>query len=1080
MAEISVSNASQLAAALRSAQAGDEILLESGDYGNFDFNGHNYSDYVTIRSADGNQGATFDGVTFTNSSHIRIDGVHVDSPSNGSSSSAIVRFEASSNNIQFMNSEVNAPIDDEYWGHYAFHVAGADNIRIEGNNVHNVKDGVWAVSASNVEIVGNEFDMLGRDTIKFASINGLLIEDNVGPRSVFAQPGAHIDFIQGQGSSSNITIRGNLLLPENGYSSQGIFLGDAVYNNVLIEQNILYNTLVRAISVNDGTNIVAQNNTVLTVPGQGHKQASIILPSGSTSRDNIVGSNQGGPNGSNFYAEWDDPSSAYYYDKLFVNASTGQGVTLEDLRPVEGGPADNPNLGAYLRLMELLDGAGARPVAADDAVTVIEDQSVTINLLVNDSDPEGQALELVSVGNPSNGTTVSNADGTVTYTPDANFVGEDSFSYTIRNADGVTQTGRASVSVTGIDDDAPVAEFDLANVIQGRAAVIDVLANDFDPDGGPLTLLGHTDTAKGVLTDLGNGRFSYLADEDATGTDSFSYTIQDASGATATATVTVNIQELGALPAPFFTAAGTGAPEVIAHDPALLLDAGTLELVFTADQLSARQGLFSKDSAYYDNGGHLTVLLEGNTLVVRLQSVTETYEVRIADAVTLGKAHHVALTFGTGGMQVYLDGVLVGSNNYAGGLAGNAEPIVIGANQWGSGDGVADQLQDPFEGNVSKVSLYSNSLEAEVISLLASAQANVKTTTLDNVLYGSTDSDLIFGGLGDDTIDGDIGNDRLDGGDGIDTLSFASLNNPGFNIEGIAFGAIVDLASQGTAQDTGQGKDTFENFENLEGSNLNDGLFGDDGENIIDGAAGRDFLAGGAGNDTLIGGADFDVLEGGEGADVLFGGTTGGGAIETDIAGYFGANGPLNFVFGSSISEFEDGTSVTLIDDVLSADIEGIAGADDFSNTFNAEDITDTTFLMGGSQSDTFFGGSGTDQLLGLAGDDVLFGNDGRDALIGEGGDDDYFGGLGQDSFFLDGINEGNDTIHDLELGVDMIQFTGGNVTAYRLDDIDANNDGIMDTLMTYEVDGAVTGTITIMNHDAAAIEAEADTTIIL
>ena len=590
MSTITVSTASELSAALRSAQAGDEILLESGDYGNFDFNGHNYSDYVTIRSADGNQGATFDGVTFTNSSHIRIDGVHVDSPSNGSSSSAIVRFEASSNNIQFMNSEVNAPIDDEYWGHYAFHVKGADNIRIEGNDVHNVKDGVWAVSASNVEIVGNEFDMLGRDTIKFASINGLLIEDNVGPRSVFAQPGAHIDFIQGQGSSSNITIRGNLLLPENGYSSQGIFLGDAVYNNVLIEQNILYNTLVRAISVNDGTNIVAQNNTVLTVPGQGHKQASIILPSGSTSRDNIVGSYQGGPNGSNFYAEWDDPSSAYYYDKLFVNASTGQGVTLEDLRPVEGGPADNPNLGAYLRLMELLDGAeasGDDPAPAPDPVD--DDPAPTSDPIDDDPAPAPDPI-----------------DDDPAPTPDP------------------------------IDDDpAPTP----------------------DPDSG-------------------------------------------------------------AVPNPVFMTAGSGAPEVIDHDPSMMLDEGTLELVFSADALSVRQGIFSKDAYGYGNGGHLTILLENGDLLVRLQSSAATHSIRIENVVTAGPENHMALTFGPGGMQLYLGGVLVGSNAYTGGLAGNAEPIVLGGNQWGSGDGVADKIQHEFSGTVSTVNIYDEALDAGQVAYL--------------------------------------------------------------------------------------------------------------------------------------------------------------------------------------------------------------------------------------------------------------------------------------------------------------------------------------------------------------------------
>ena len=158
-------------------------------------------------------------------------------------------------------------------------------------------------------------------------------------------------------------------------------------------------------------------------------------------------------------------------------------------------------------------------------------------------------------------------------------------------------------------------------------------------------------------------------------------------------------------------------------------------------------------------------------------------------------------------------------------------------------------------------------------------------------LFGFGGDDTIVAEAGNDTVDGGAGNDTLDGGADEDTLSFSLLEAPGFNINGISFGVIVDLARQGEAQFTGQGTDTFENFENLEGSDFNDGLFGDDGDNKVDGGDGRDFLTGEAGNDTLMGGADIDVVDGGPGADFLFGGTTGGGAIETDIVAYFTADG---------------------------------------------------------------------------------------------------------------------------------------------------------------------------------------------
>ena len=141
---------------------------------------------------------------------------------------------------------------------------------------------------------------------------------------------------------------------------------------------------------------------------------------------------------------------------------------------------------------------------------------------------------------------------------------------------------------------------------------------------------------------------------------------------------------------------------------------------------------------------------------------------------------------------------------------------------------------------------------------------------------------------------------------------------------------------------------------------------------------------------------------------------------------------------------------------------------------FDASNISTTTFFLGARQSDVMYGGSGTDQLLGVAGDDVLYGNDGRDALIGEGGDDDLYGGAGDDFFFTDGVNEGNDTIHDLELGVDVIFFTGGNVTSVRLEDTTAGGTAATDTLLTYQVNGVDAGTITIIDHDAATVEAQA------
>src|SRR6185295_17066523 len=71
------------------------------------------------------------------------------------------------------------------------------------------------------------------------------------------------------------------------------------------------------------------------------------------------------------------------------------------------------------------------PVAKDDAATTEEDTAATIVVLRNDSDADGDTLTVSGVSLPAHGTASANADGTIVYTPAANYNGADGFSYTI-------------------------------------------------------------------------------------------------------------------------------------------------------------------------------------------------------------------------------------------------------------------------------------------------------------------------------------------------------------------------------------------------------------------------------------------------------------------------------------------------------------------------------------------------------------------------------------------------------------------------------------------------------------------------
>ena len=95
-------------------------------------------------------------------------------------------------------------------------------------------------------------------------------------------------------------------------------------------------------------------------------------------------------------------------------------------------------------------GGGNPPVAQDDAAATDEDVAVTIDVLANDSDPDGQTPILQSVGAAANGTTAIDANR-VRYTPDADVFGTDTFTYTI--SDGwLTDTARVTVTIVAVED----------------------------------------------------------------------------------------------------------------------------------------------------------------------------------------------------------------------------------------------------------------------------------------------------------------------------------------------------------------------------------------------------------------------------------------------------------------------------------------------------------------------------------------------------------------------------------------------------------------------------------------------------
>ena len=180
------------------------------------------------------------------------------------------------------------------------------------------------------------------------------------------------------------------------------------------------------------------------------------------------------------------------------------------------------------------------PVAGDDSATTAEDTAVTVTVLANDTDLDGDALTVSSLTQPSNGGAVLNADDTITYTPAADHNGADSFTYSISDGNGGTDTATVSITITAVND-APVANDDPASTAEDTATTIAVLANDTDVDDDTLTVSALTQPAHGGAVLNANHTITYTPAADYNGPDSFTYTASDGNGGTDTATVSVNV-----------------------------------------------------------------------------------------------------------------------------------------------------------------------------------------------------------------------------------------------------------------------------------------------------------------------------------------------------------------------------------------------------------------------------------------------------------------------------------------------------------------------------------------------------------
>ncbi|WP_394148224.1 Ig-like domain-containing protein [Shewanella atlantica] len=176
------------------------------------------------------------------------------------------------------------------------------------------------------------------------------------------------------------------------------------------------------------------------------------------------------------------------------------------------------------------------PVAINDSLTVKLNEEVLIDILVNDSDPDGDDLRIVSVSADFGSVVIDG--GSIVYQAPTNIVGQDTVRYGI--SDGNGGTGHAVVNITILANQAPVAIDDNAEVLQGEQVAINVLTNDYDPDGDDIGVISAA-AQNGTLEIGADGIITYISDISFSGNDSITYVIEDAFGQKAEAVIHIEV-----------------------------------------------------------------------------------------------------------------------------------------------------------------------------------------------------------------------------------------------------------------------------------------------------------------------------------------------------------------------------------------------------------------------------------------------------------------------------------------------------------------------------------------------------------
>jgi len=311
--------------------------------------------------------------------------------------------------------------------------------------------------------------------------------------------------------------------------------------------------------------------------------------------DTLTLSTTGFPSGASF-TDNEDGTGSFSWTPTYDQADTYTAVRFE---------VSDGNLIDFEEITITVNNVNRVPVAKDDAYGINEDNILNVSapgVLTNDSDDDLDTLtaSLVTGTGPDNGTLILNANGSLSYTPAADFNGTDSFTYEVSDGQGGTATATVTITVTPVNDP-PVATDDSATTPEDTPVTIAVLANDSDVDvGDTLSVTSVSDPSKATINE--DNTVTYNPDPDFNGPASFTYEVSDGKGGIATATVTIDVTAVNDAPVAGDDSATT--PEDTPVTIAVLANDSDIDVGDTLSVISVTQGAIG---AVAINPGDITV-----------------------------------------------------------------------------------------------------------------------------------------------------------------------------------------------------------------------------------------------------------------------------------------------------------------------------------------------------------------------------------------------------------------------------------------------------------------------------------------